>query len=197
MAETLPRSGKQRKEDVSVSEESKKKPKREKRRRENVEEENSLRVTEESAEPEKKKYKKNKTGFPDPQDDPALSEQASKALLYAFYQFRKPSKWKFSKARQNWLIRNFWSDTIPDTYLVLTTQYLSNVKGGVREKLIQDCQSILSPPAPDKPTSSETTPATQSVTVPVEVERNELKLVRARALLDALEKADTAPAVPE
>lgn len=32
-----------------------------------------------------------------------------KALEYAFTRMNKPSKWKFSKAKQNWIIRNVWS----------------------------------------------------------------------------------------
>lgn len=31
------------------------------------------------------------------------------ALEYAFLQMNRPSKWKFNKARQNWLIRNVWN----------------------------------------------------------------------------------------
>ena len=31
------------------------------------------------------------------------------ALHYAFCQFDDPASWKFNKAKQNWLIRNIWS----------------------------------------------------------------------------------------
>ncbi|KAJ7068041.1 hypothetical protein C8F01DRAFT_1116652 [Mycena amicta] len=95
-----------------------------------------------TAEPSRKKSKKNKTGLPDPAEDSALSEQASKALSYAFLQFRKPAKWKFSKGHQNWLIRNYW--TIPDAYNELTVLYLAKVEGGVRTRLIEQCQTKLS-----------------------------------------------------
>ncbi|KAJ7117355.1 hypothetical protein C8R43DRAFT_1037261 [Mycena crocata] len=180
--------------EVAPDEEGKKaaKPKREKRRR--VEdaaddaENPSVSDTENGPqEPQKKKRKNNKTGFPDPEEDTALSEQASKALAYAFMQFRKPSKWKFSKARQNWLIRNIWSDLIPDTYLALTIQYLSNVQGGVRETLMKDCRSILASSAlPDNlAVTTETSPT------------DELKRTRARALLDALEIPTTEPDPPK
>jgi hypothetical protein len=77
----------------------------------------------------KKTKRTNKTGFPDPNEDAALSDQARKgvhfplnvpsetnnqtvlplALAYAFAQFHRPSKWKFHKARQNWIIRNVLS----------------------------------------------------------------------------------------
>ncbi|KAJ7499174.1 hypothetical protein FB451DRAFT_1204531 [Mycena latifolia] len=170
------------------------KPKREKRRREDPVEENITPAVNEPEqtlqEPQKKKRKKNKTGFPDPQDDSSLSEQALKALSYAFSQFRKPSKWKFSKARQNWLTRN-WSDmdVIPDIYLPLTIQYLSYVKGGVRETLIKDCQTILSA-SPDKLTSTETTSDPVDITQVVS-KTDELKVARARSLLDALEASDS------
>lgn len=75
----------------------------------------------------KRKKHRNKTGFLDPDEDTALTDQARKgaqrtracskrvltifyfiALAYAFLQLRHPSKWKFNKARQNWLIRNVW-----------------------------------------------------------------------------------------
>ncbi|KAJ6516192.1 hypothetical protein C8R45DRAFT_959206 [Mycena sanguinolenta] len=136
--------------------------------------------------PEKKK-RKNKTGFPDPGDDPALSDQANKALSYAFLQFRKKSKWKFSKPRQNWLIRNVWSDKIPDMYLALTIQYLSNVQGNARETLIKECRSVLSASsAAQDATSAEAAPEVQPV-----IELDQMKHARARALLDALEATPT------
>ncbi|KAJ6510057.1 hypothetical protein C8R47DRAFT_779638 [Mycena vitilis] len=172
------------------------KAKREKRKRDMIVVERGEESAQEH-EPRQKKPKKNKTGFPDPGDDPALSEQASRALSYAFLQFRKPSKWKFSKARQNWLIRNVWSETIPDAYLALTVQYFSNVKGGVRETLIKDCKSVLlaaseksvlSAPA-EKVSLAETTSEVQpqpANTADV-AQSSQLKLTRARALLDALE----------
>ena len=33
------------------------------------------------------------------------------ALSYAYLHAEDPDKWKFNKARQNWLVRNVWSDT--------------------------------------------------------------------------------------
>ncbi|KAJ7781510.1 hypothetical protein B0H16DRAFT_1498640 [Mycena metata] len=186
------------KKEVDVSEDGPKigKPKRGKRRRDETPAEDVPEEVAASIEPPKKKPRKNKTGFPDPQDDSSLSEQASKALCYAFTQFRKPSKWKFSKARQNWLIRNIWSDAIPDTYLPLTIQYLSNVKGGVRETLIKECQSLLAvpPPAPENP-SGEVAPTTQpaSTQAATDSEVAQIKHARARALLDALESTQSEP----
>ena len=32
------------------------------------------------------------------------------ALSYAYLQLEEPSSWKFNKARQNWLLRNVWSE---------------------------------------------------------------------------------------
>ncbi|KAF7355055.1 DNA helicase [Mycena sanguinolenta] len=160
-------------------------------------------VVEDSASPQpeqpEKKKRKNKTGFPDPGDDPALSDQAQKALSYAFLQFRKRTKWKFSKPRQNWLIRNVWSDKIPDMYLALTIQYLSNVQGNAREvsistclppvalfsfqTLIKECRSVLSASsAPQNTTSGEAAHEEQPA-----IEPDKIKHARARALLDALE----------
>ncbi|KAJ6539096.1 hypothetical protein B0H19DRAFT_342248 [Mycena capillaripes] len=192
MAEKVPKAKKLRRE-IASEDTKDSKSKREKRRREETADEAGAEESPQLAEePQKKKHKKNKTGFPNPGDDASLSEQASKALSYAFLQFRKPAKWKFSKARQNWLIRNIWSDQIPDTYLALTVQYLSNVKGGVRETLIKDCQSVLFASAPEKVSekvfSAESVSQAQPAKIPqVVVEPDQLKQTRARALLDALE----------
>ncbi|KAF8211433.1 hypothetical protein K438DRAFT_1752191 [Mycena galopus ATCC 62051] len=193
MADSEPKTRK-RKKDTAVSEDNNvvSKPRKEKRRRLEA----TADATEDSGgpqpaveEPPKKKPKKNKTGFPDPSDDPSLSEQASKALSYAFLQFRKRSKWKFSKPRQNWLLRNFFSDKIPDKFLALAVQYLSNVQGGVREALTKDCRSILSTDStPEKPISGETAAPVQPVD-----ELDQLKRARARALLDAFEAAEAEP----
>ena len=131
----------------------------------------------------KKNKRKNKTGFPDPDDDNSLSEQSKKcsclhlplyvltdsilqALVYAFSQFRRPGKWKFNKARQNWLIRNIWSSEmvkiillnmlhlfiaaqIPEIYFALVVTYLAKVQGRVRDVrsphfLLHKCQVRLS-----------------------------------------------------
>jgi hypothetical protein len=77
--------------------------------------------------PLKKKHK-NRTDFADPREDTQLNTQSRKgahcsvalarldrfsllstALEYVFTQMNRPSRWKFNKARQNWLIRNVWS----------------------------------------------------------------------------------------
>ena len=77
--------------------------------------------------PLKKKHK-NRTNFADPREDTQLNTQSRKgahygvalaredgfsllstALEYVFTQMNRPSRWKFNKARQNWLIRNVWS----------------------------------------------------------------------------------------
>lgn len=77
--------------------------------------------------PPKKKHK-NRTNFADPREDTQLNTQSRKgahygvalsrldgfsflstALEYVFTQLNRPSRWKFNKARQNWLIRNVWS----------------------------------------------------------------------------------------
>ncbi|KAJ4472246.1 hypothetical protein J3R30DRAFT_3709690 [Lentinula aciculospora] len=96
----------------------------------------------------KKKKARNNTGFPDPAEEASLSPQARKSLAYAFMQFRKPSKWKFMKARQNWIIRNWATENIPDSHMPLVLKYISNIKGNVRENLTKACESIISTEAP-------------------------------------------------
>lgn len=109
----------------------------------------------------KKKKKKEKRAqeidLSNPADDSSLSEQASKALTYAYLQFSQPTAWKFNKARQNWLIRNFWSDqAIPESHVPLVLRYLTDVKGRVREALIKSCQDTLQKSSEPGPNTAET-----------------------------------------
>ncbi|KAI9001272.1 hypothetical protein BD414DRAFT_526503 [Trametes punicea] len=98
---------------------------------------------EESRKPKKRK-RRTTSGFPDPTEDESLSEQAQKALHYAFTQFEEPHEWKFNKARQNWIIRNCWSEqAIPETYMALVSRYLQGVQGGAREALVKLCQEVV------------------------------------------------------
>ncbi|KAL1946701.1 hypothetical protein VTO73DRAFT_14805 [Trametes versicolor] len=102
-----------------------------------------------SSKPQKKRKRRSASGFPDPTVDEALSEQAQKALDYAFTQFEEPDKWKFNKARQNWIIRNVWSEeAIPQTYLPLASKYLQGVQGGAREALVKSCRDAIEAPQP-------------------------------------------------
>jgi len=97
------------------------------------------------------KKRKNRTEFADPRDDSALNHQSRKALEYAFMQMNKPSKWKFNKAQQNWIIRNLWSpEALPEKYFSLTLKYLYKVQGGSRTKLIDDARTILHPKETEK-----------------------------------------------
>ncbi|KAI5894116.1 uncharacterized protein SCHCODRAFT_02576772 [Schizophyllum commune H4-8] len=87
---------------------------------------------------------KPKKKYPHPAKDESLSEQAVKALSYAYTYHKHRDVWKFSKAHQNWLIRHCWSTTeIPDDYIPLLKKYLKNLQGGARERLLETCQSIL------------------------------------------------------
>ncbi|KAI0320263.1 hypothetical protein OF83DRAFT_1105863 [Amylostereum chailletii] len=134
----------------------------------------------------RKERKKRTKGLTDPEGDDSLFEQASKALLYAYSQFSDPSSWKFQKARQNWLLRNLWSETnIPETYIPLVTRYFSNTQGGIRENLIKMCRSHLSPPiaaeAAAEGTQDETSPAALAPSVP-----SDALCARAQFVLDAL-----------
>ncbi|KAL1761408.1 hypothetical protein FB107DRAFT_269022 [Schizophyllum commune] len=97
---------------------------------------------------------KPKKKYPHPAKDESLSEQAVKALSYAYTYHKHRDVWKFSKAHQNWLIRHCWSTTeIPDEYIPLLKKYLKNLQGGARERLLETCQSILQ--AAEAPEESE------------------------------------------
>ncbi|KAG6832911.1 hypothetical protein H0H92_004795 [Tricholoma furcatifolium] len=147
------------------------------------------------------KKRKNKTGFPDPHDDASLSEQSQKwltlcidkGLAYAFLQFHRPSKWKFNKARQNWLIRNIWSnEMVPEVHLPLVYAYLLKVQGGVRENLIQSCRSALEKKLqPEIPSSDDTEKpkdaSAEPAPAPTDAATENTQTIRAQTLLDLLD----------
>ncbi|KAG9219237.1 hypothetical protein CCMSSC00406_0001647 [Pleurotus cornucopiae] len=135
-------------------------------------------------EPVKKKRKRSK---PDPSEDEALSEQARKALIYAHSYVRYPDSWKFNKARQNWLIRNIWSDElIPETYFPMSVKYLSSVQGGIREALIQACKTLITGEAGAEANAEATdTPKDDAATNGEQT--SDVKRTRAQLLLDTLQ----------
>ncbi|KIK08541.1 hypothetical protein K443DRAFT_85301 [Laccaria amethystina LaAM-08-1] len=164
--------------------------KRKKHRRDAMEEaEKDTRDATAEAPPKKKRHK-NRTGLADPREDTVLSNQARKGLEYAFLQFHRPSKWKFNKARQNWIIRNVWSaENVPEMYLPLVIKYLTNVQGGSRTKLIETCQSILDKPHKPEAENPEEKPALKvhvPAPLPVEVAAVGDERARAQTLLDVL-----------
>ncbi|KAJ3762910.1 hypothetical protein EV360DRAFT_78865 [Lentinula raphanica] len=139
---------------------------------------------------QRSKKSKNETGLPDPAEEASLSAQAQKALSYAFVQFRKPSKWKFQKARQNWIIRNWATENIPDSQMPLVLRYLSNVQGNIRENLTKICVSIISTETPaglSVVTESNDNQNENEMTQRTNITANLMKLERAKALLAALE----------
>ncbi|KAI0728784.1 hypothetical protein C8Q72DRAFT_360273 [Fomitopsis betulina] len=143
---------------------AKKSKKEKKRKRGDQPDDEAVTVTDDgppAEAPKKKKRKRGKTGFPNPEEDESLSEQARKALHYAFCQFDDPTSWKFNKAKQNWLIRNIWSQqAISDVYMPLLTKYLEGVQGGAREAILRTCKDVLTrdtnKPAENAPTEGET-----------------------------------------
>ncbi|KAF8450744.1 hypothetical protein L210DRAFT_2409621 [Boletus edulis BED1] len=100
--------------------------------------------------------------YPDPAIDESLAEQSRRALSYAYERCRGIETWKFNKARQNWLLRNVWSEQavsrglslpfnvvfrviqVPENYIPLVIGYLAGISGGAREKLIEECISKTS-----------------------------------------------------
>ncbi|RXW25201.1 hypothetical protein EST38_g649 [Candolleomyces aberdarensis] len=91
--------------------------------------------------------RKHRSDFADPQSDESLDPQARKALEYTFTQFNDPSEWKFNKAKQNWILRNVWSsEMIPENYFPLAMEYISKIQGGSRDKLKEQCNSVLKEP---------------------------------------------------
>lgn len=140
--------------------------------------------------PDSKPFKKKKGHRPpdlpstDPSVDESLSDQSRKALSYAYARFEDPPNWKFNKAKQIWLIKRLWSEEmIPEKYFALVTKYLADVKGGIRDNLIQMCNSVVATETPDPVTS-------ESVLLPGDLSNGGFiittKVTRARSLLGAL-----------
>ncbi|KAG2119004.1 uncharacterized protein F5147DRAFT_667814 [Suillus discolor] len=120
----------------------------------------------------------------DPCVDESLSNQSRKALSYAYARFEDPPNWKFNKAKQIWLIKRLWSEEmIPEKYFALVTKYLADVKGGIRDNLIQMCNSVEASETPDPVTS-------ESAVSPTDLSDGgstiTTKVMRARSLLGAL-----------
>ncbi|KIY49592.1 hypothetical protein FISHEDRAFT_72904 [Fistulina hepatica ATCC 64428] len=146
-------------------------------------------VLDEDAEPAKPRK------YPNPKKDASLTEQSRKALDYVYAFHKHHEKWKFNKARQNWLIRNCWSlDEIPDPYSRLLIKYLRSVQGGLREKLMQTCRKHLaveSPPVKPTDCTPETPPQSRKE---VRAPASDSKIQeRAQALLDALQDSRENP----
>ncbi|KAG2077681.1 hypothetical protein BDR04DRAFT_563312 [Suillus decipiens] len=163
----------------AASEKSERKKKKKRKAKEQLEET-----------PDRKPFKKKKGHPPpdlpstDPSVDESLPDQSRKALSYAYARFEDPPNWKFNKAKQIWLIKRLWSEEmIPEKYFVLVTKYLADVKGGIRDNLIQMCNSIVASETPDPVTS-------ESAILPTDLSNGgctiTTKVTRAHSLLSAL-----------
>ncbi|ADV22000.1 nucleolar protein [Cryptococcus gattii E566] len=87
--------------------------------------------------------------------DSSLSDQAKKNIFYAhlFALSQSPSpapntpSWKFSKAKQNWLMRNIFNHIeVPETYFEVVLGYLKTTQGHSRNTLVEQAKKILEPP---------------------------------------------------
>ncbi|KAG1892747.1 hypothetical protein F4604DRAFT_1565541 [Suillus subluteus] len=140
--------------------------------------------------PDSKPLKKKKGHRPpdlpctDPSVDESLPDQSRKALSYAYARFEDPPNWKFNKAKQIWLIKRLWSEEmIPEKYFTLVIKYLADVKGGIRDNLVQMCNSIVTLETPDPVTP-------ESAVLPSDLSNGgsttTTKVTRARSLLGVL-----------
>lgn len=178
--------------DLAADNESSKKRKRRKEKKSSPESIPKVKPPLEDTTGEKQK---NETGFPDPEEDVdegGLPDQAKKALSYAFKRFHEPYLWKFSKAKQNWLIRNFWKAAIPERYDGLIIRYLSAVQGKARDNLTKTCREVIDaqPPLNERQAPQQISVALggplidATSTVPPGTDEGK---ARAQALLQALE----------
>ncbi|WFC95159.1 hypothetical protein MBRA1_001806 [Malassezia brasiliensis] len=102
--------------------------------------------SEDEAKPQKKrkrtrKRRKEAKPGPDPASVPGLSEAAQRAIAYAQTYLRDRDAWKFSKPRQNWLIRHIlWSERI-----FHAAKQLAGVEDDTRRTLPEDLQACIAP----------------------------------------------------
>ncbi|KAE9385672.1 hypothetical protein BT96DRAFT_571963 [Gymnopus androsaceus JB14] len=144
----------------------------------------------------RKRNPKTRLGFPIPSRKLYYRTKHAKLSYTPSHNFEKPSKWKFHKARQNWIVRNVWSiEKVPDSQMPLVLKYLSNVQGKTRENLTESCESIIAeaavPPVPPAPATSEQEAVEQTAgeatQQPEKVQpANSIKALRAQALLSVL-----------
>ena len=88
----------------------------------------------------RKRRKEAKPG-PDPASVPGLSEAAQRAIVYAQTYLRDRDAWKFSKPRQNWLMRHIlWSERI-----FHAAKPLADVADDTRRTLPEDLQTCIAP----------------------------------------------------
>lgn len=103
--------------------------------------------------PKRKKAKKSKSGGVDSSvfQEAGLSEPAKKAIfyaqLYAAQQAGAQDVWKFNKARQGWLLRNYF-EGVPEKYVPVVAGYLKTVVGGGRKTLEEKAREYVDAPVP-------------------------------------------------
>lgn len=177
--------------DADAEHSSKSKLKSKKRKKETIIEDEGNEATAVSAEshPSKKRKKSKRSIYPDPSDDPDLTEQSRKALVYIYSQHTSPETWKFNKARQNWIIRNIWSSKIQEKYVTMLVEYLSKVQGRVRETIIESCKEIVSGPNPEPPAGANEESSPGGANPPIETAAENEKRKRAEILLNAFVKS--------
>jgi hypothetical protein len=49
--------------------------------------------------------------------------------------------WKFSKQKQNWILKNLY--TIPDTYHDALVSYVEGLQGGSRQRVVEDAKQVV------------------------------------------------------
>ncbi|KAG0684604.1 hypothetical protein C6P40_005079, partial [Pichia californica] len=65
-----------------------------------------------------------------------------KDQLHYLRQFKEDkSNWKFSKQKQNWIIKNI--KNIPEEYENIMFEYLNSIQGGSRDRVIIDMKKVI------------------------------------------------------
>uniref|UniRef100_A0A0W0FCC0 Uncharacterized protein n=1 Tax=Moniliophthora roreri TaxID=221103 RepID=A0A0W0FCC0_MONRR len=185
-------------EGMIEAKDSEKRMKRRKRKREEEQDAEQEGERQEHEEPPKKKKSKNKTGFPDPEVDLTLSDQARKGRLSLMHSLsfddRRSGNFRRLGRIGSYGIFGQTKMHIPETQIPLVLKYLANVQGGVRENLIKSCHDILNasiPPVPEKPSQAQNDAAlaTQPLTTEGDKPADSLRRQRATELLAVLQSS--------
>ncbi|VVT52064.1 uncharacterized protein SAPINGB_P003305 [Magnusiomyces paraingens] len=68
----------------------------------------------------------------------------SDQLVYLKSYSLNKKEWKFSKSKQNWILRHIYNQTvIPETYSEYLINYLVGIQGGVTKRIVEDAKRII------------------------------------------------------
>lgn len=66
-------------------------------------------------------------------------------LVYLRTYSQEKDAWKFSKSKQNWILRHIYNQAaIPETYKEYLVDYLLGIQGGAKDRIVEDAKAVIS-----------------------------------------------------